>query len=281
MIRWALASIAVLGIVGTADAQTPVARGAYLVNGILTCGNCHTPRGPGGVFDMARQLAGGPQTWDTPQYRVKGSNITQDKETGIGSWTDDQIKRSLTDGVRPNGVPLSPQMPFGFYKIFTPGDLSAVAAFLRSVPATRNQVEPPVYKAAMHVEVPPGGEKPFSDADMADPVKRGFYLVTIGHCMECHTKTNHGPADFKNALGKGGEEFKGPWGVAVARNITSHKEKGIGAWTDAEIKTAITQGKRRDGTPLKPPMGYALYATMTDADLNAMVAYLRTVPPKE
>ena len=115
---------------------------------------------------------------------------------------------------------------------------------------------------------------------MADPVKRGFYLVTIGHCMECHTKTPAG-TDFKNSLGKGGEEFKGPWGVAVARNITSHKEKGIGAWTDAEIKAAITQGKRRDGTPLKPPMGYPLYATMTDADLSAIVAYLRTVPPKE
>ena len=54
-------------------AQTPVQRGGYLVNGILTCGNCHTPRGPAGVFDMAKQLSGGPQTWDTPQYRVKGS----------------------------------------------------------------------------------------------------------------------------------------------------------------------------------------------------------------
>ena len=281
MTRLVLACIAAATFSGAATAQTPVERGAYLVNGVLTCGNCHTPRGPGGVFDMGKQLSGGPQTWDTPQYRVKGSNITQDRDTGIGAWSDDQIKKSLQDGVRPNGVPLSPQMPFGFYKIFTPGDLNAVVAFLKTVPATRNEVPPPVYKAAMHVEVPPGAEKPFSDADMTDPVKRGFYLVTIGHCMECHTKAGGAPADFQNALGKGGEEFKGPWGVAVARNITSHKEKGIGAWTDAEIKTAITQGKRRDGTPLKPPMGYGLYATMTDADLSAMVAYLRTVPPRE
>jgi mono/diheme cytochrome c family protein len=280
MNRWAVACVAAIGIGGSASAQTAVERGGYLVNGILTCGNCHTPRGPGGVLDMSKQLSGGPQTWDTPQYRVKGSNITPDKETGIGGWTDAQIKRSLQDGVRPSGVPLSPQMPFAFYKIFTPADLDAVVAFLKSVPATRNQVEPPVYKAAMHVEVPPGAEKPYSDADMADPVKRGFYLVTIGHCMECHTKTPGG-TDFKNSLGKGGEEFKGPWGVAVARNITSHKEKGIGAWTDAEIKAAITQGKRRDGSPLKPPMGYGMYATMNDADLSAIVAYLRTVPPKE
>ena len=69
--------------------------------------------------------------------------------------------------------------------------------------------------------------------------------------------------------------------MAVSRNITSHHEKGIGAWTDAEIKTAITRGKRKDGSPLKPPMGYGLYAKMTDADLDAVVAYLRTVPAKE
>jgi mono/diheme cytochrome c family protein len=280
MSRWALACIVVIGIGGSASAQTPVQRGGYLVNGILTCGNCHTPRGPGGVFDMAKQLSGGPQTWDTPQYRVKGSNITPDKDTGIGGWTDEQIKRAIQDGARPNGVPLSPQMPYAFYKIFTPADLNAVVAYLKSVPATRNQVEPPVYKAPMEAHIPPGAEKPFTEADMADPVKRGFYLVTIGHCMECHTKTPAG-TDFKNSLGKGGEEFKGPWGVTVARNITSHKVKGIGAWTDAQIKAAITKGVRPDGTPLKPPMGYGLYATMTDADLNAIVAYLRTVPPRE
>ena len=69
--------------------------------------------------------------------------------------------------------------------------------------------------------------------------------------------------------------------MSVARNITSHKEKGIGSWTDAEIKTAITQGKRKDGSPLKPPMGFPLYAKMTEGDLNAVVAYLRTVPAQE
>jgi mono/diheme cytochrome c family protein len=118
-------------------------------------------------------------------------------------------------------------------------------------------------------------------ADFSDPVKRGFYQVTIAHCMECHTPRVNGKLDFASSLGKGGEEFKGPWGVSVSRNITSHRDKGIGAWTDAEIKRAITQGVRKDGSPLKPPMGFPLYAKMTDADLNDVVAYLRTVPPKE
>ena len=280
MKRWTLV-VAVMTLGANANAQTAVQRGDYLVNGILTCGNCHTPRGPGGVLDMTKELSGGPQTWDTPQYRVKGSNISQDRESGIGAWTEDQIKQAVQNGVRPNGTPLSPQMPFGYYKIFTPSDLSAVVAYLKSVKPTRNEVEPPIYKAPMHVEIPPGAERPFGDADMDDPVKRGFYLVTIGHCMECHTKRGNEPIDFKNSLGKGGEEFKGPWGVSVARNITSHKEKGLGAWTDVEIKAAITQGKRRDGTQLKPPMGFGMYAKMTEPDLNAIVAYLRTVPPKE
>ena len=96
--------------------------------------------------------------------------------------------------------------------------------------------------------------------------------------MECHTPMAPARPDFDNALGKGGREFPGPWGVSVSRNITSSKTNGIGDWTDAEIKRAITQGKRKDGSKLKPPMGFAYYAKMTDADLDAVIAYLRTVP---
>ena len=79
--------------------------------------------------------------------------------------------------------------------------------------------------------------------------------------------------------GEGGNLLAYPANT-VSRNITSHREKGIGAWSDAEIKRAITQGVRKDGTPLKPPMGYPMYARMSDADLSDVVAYLRTVPPK-
>jgi hypothetical protein len=99
--------------------------------------------------------------------------------------------------------------------------------------------------------------------------------------MECHSPRVNGRSDFANGLGRGGEEFKGPWGVSIASNITSHREKGIGAWSDAEIKRAITQGIRKDGTPLKPPMAFGMYARMSEADLNDVVAYLRTVPAKE
>jgi hypothetical protein len=99
--------------------------------------------------------------------------------------------------------------------------------------------------------------------------------------MECHTPFgSKGGPDFAGSLGKGGREFPGPWGVSHSRNITSDKEKGIGAWSDDEIKQAITKGIRRDGTHLKPPMGFEFYANLTPDDLDALVAYLRTVPPR-
>jgi mono/diheme cytochrome c family protein len=281
MIRFAMAGLAALLATSTvAQAQTLVERGSYLVNGLLTCNNCHTPRGPGGVLDLSKQFSGGPQTWDEPTFTVKGANITPDPETGIGNWSADDIKHALRTGMRPNGRQLAPIMPYAYYKVFTPGDIDAIAAYLRSVPAVSNKVQPPVYKAALHSESPPGADKPMSEDDLRDPVKRGFYLVTIAHCMECHTPVVNDRHDLQN-LGKGGQEFKGPWGVVQSRNITSHKEKGIGALTDAEIKQAITHGIRKDGTPLKGPMGFAMYAKMTATDLDAIVTYLRTVPPKE
>ena len=282
MIRAGLLGItAVLATTALAEAQTPVQRGDYLVNGLLTCGNCHTPRGPGGVFAMDKQLSGGPQEWDTPAFKVRGANISPDRETGIGGWSEADVKRSIVEGIRPNGSQLAPIMPYGFYKIFTATDLDAVVAYIRSVPAVSNKVQAPVYKGALHADVPPGAEKQMTADDLNTPVKRGFYLATIAHCMECHTPMTNGRHDFGSNLGRGGEEFKGPFGVSVARNITSHKEKGIGAWSDAEIKAAITQGIRKDGSKLKPPMAFPLYARMTEGDVSDLIAYLRTVPAKD
>jgi len=273
--------VAALAFTANAWAETPLERGQYLVEGILTCGNCHTPRGPGGVLDTARRHAGGPQVWETAEYKVHPSNITPDKETGIGRWTREQIKVALRDGKRPNGQQLSPQMPSAYYKIFAPSDLDAVVAYVQSIPPVKRQVEAPIYKVKrMTVDILPGAEKPLSPAEIADPVRRGFYLATIGHCMECHTPVKNGHRDFKGGLGTGGERFQGPWGETVSRNITQHKENGIGAWSDDEIKRAITQGVRKDGSKLRPPMGFQWYATMTPDDLNAIVAYLRTVPAR-
>jgi mono/diheme cytochrome c family protein len=172
-------------------------------------------------------------------------------------------------------------MPTGFYDILTDRDLNAIVAYLRTIKPIKNKVPDPIYKMPQIRQVFPGAEKPLPASAMKDKVKRGFYLATIGHCMECHTPMEKGRRLFKTRLGAGGFEFPGPWGVSVSRNITSSKTKGIGAWTDAEIKRAITTGVDKDGNHLKPPMGFSYYAHMTDADLDDVIAWVRTLPPKE
>jgi mono/diheme cytochrome c family protein len=280
MHKWMLGFVAAAAIVSQADAQPAVERGSYLVNTIMTCGNCHTPKGPPAAV-AGKDFSGG-LTWDEPPFKVTAPNITQDKETGIGDWTDAQIKTMLLTGKNPHGIQEAEVMPTAFYPILTPGDLDGIVAYLRTLAPVKNKVADPVYKIALPHHVFPGAENAYSQADLNDKLKRGFYLVTIGHCLECHTPfAPPGGPDFKNSLGKGGRQFPGPWGVSKSRNITSHKTAGIGDWTDAEIKTAITQGKRKDGTPLKGPMGYAYYAKMTDADLDAVIAFVRTLPPRE
>jgi len=265
-----------------ARAETLIERGAYLVNAVMACDGCHTPR-PGGVFVMERRFSGGSQTWDTAAYTVRGANITPDRDTGIGAWSRVDLKRALTDGVRPNGVALAPQMPFAFYKILTPRDLDALALYVAAAQPVRNAVQAPSYKAEMKYSLIPGAEKPFADEDLRDPVKRGFYLATIAHCMECHSRRPDGTQDYSAAWwGRGGFEFRDTWGAAVARNISSHQTAGLGGWTDAEIRRVLVEGIGRDGRTLKPPMARHIYFKhMTDADVGAIVAWLRTLPPVE
>src|SRR4029077_8178704 len=263
--------------VGAVQAQSgaTVARGKYLVDTVMTCQNCHTPRGPNGL-DLAKDGSGFLR-FDEPPFDVTAANITSDKETGIGAWSVEDIKKFLTTGARPNGVPVANVMPNGFYRILTEDDLSAIAAYMHSLPPVSNKVPPPIYKMALPQPVVPNAEKPFTKADFGDKVKRGFYLATIAHCMECHSPLGPKGRDFSKT-GSGGFEFKGPWGVSVSRNITSSKTKGLGGWTDAEIRRAITQGISRDGSKLKPPMGFEFYAKVKVEDLDDIVAYLRTVP---
>jgi mono/diheme cytochrome c family protein len=290
--------VAVIGVmcvltIGSLAAETPAERGSYLVNGILACGNCHTPKAPDGRPIAERELSGG-LSFTTPAFDATAANITPDRETGIGSWSDDEIKRALTEGVRPHhgrlpGVPLAAVMPAAFYKALLPRDLDAIVAYLRGVKPVRNQVPDPVYKAPVHRDAYPDAEAGFTEEAMRDPVRRGAYLVTIGHCMECHAAWARGVSDYQRGMGKGGRQFSPAlvqgvmqgWQGSTASNITSHPGKGIGAWSDAEIKRAITQGISRDGRQLKPPMDFASYSRMMDADLSAIVAWLRTVPPLE
>jgi mono/diheme cytochrome c family protein len=266
----------------SAAAQTPLERGSYLVNSVGACSNCHTPR-VNGQPDLSKLLSGGFQVFDEPTFVVKGANGTPDRETGIGAWSDDGLKHALRTGMHPNGTQLATVMPYPFYGVITEGDMNAIVAYLRSIPAIRNQVQTPVYKAQQIVVPYPGADKPMTQADLSDPVKRGFYLSSIAHCMACHSRASEGPPDFKSNFGKGGREFRTPAGVAKTANISSHPTAGLGAWSDAELRRVLTEGISRDGRKLKPPMidYVAYYKTWSDADLSALIAWIRSIPPIE
>jgi mono/diheme cytochrome c family protein len=274
-------------VVRSAAAETPVERGSYLVNAVMVCDGCHTPRGPGDLaipngINVERRFSGGVEVWETPAYTVRGTNITSDPDTGIGAWTEDDIKRLITEGIRPDGVRIAPQMPYHFYRILTPGDLDAIASYLKTIKPVSNQMPPPVYKATAYPVPLPGAETSIGDTVPADPVARGFYLATLANCMGCHSRRPDGVQDFKNWWGKGGFVMKGKFGSVIVTNISSHKQKGVGALTDAELKRALTEGIGHDGRRLKMPMARQAYMSkMTEQDLNAIIVWMRTIPPIE
>lgn len=253
-----------------------VERGRYLVESIVACGNCHTPQGPNGP-DPAKKLAGGFLT-EEPPLTAYAPNITPDPDTGIGRWTDAQIVAAIRDGRRPDGSLIGPPMPFAMYRQMSDSDVQAIVAYLRTVPAVANRVPKSVYRIALPPAWgPPVGAVP--DVPRTDKTAYGRYLAgPLGHCLECHsTPDAKGVPDFANGLGGGGMAFMGPWGKSVASNITPTLLKTYG---DADLKKVITTGVRPDGSRLKPPMGTSYYARMAPADLDALVAYLRTLPPK-
>ncbi len=160
-----------LQIQDTSAQSDLVKRGDYLVNGILTCGNCHMPKGPSGDI-MDKAFSGG-ASWDEPPFKVTAPNITQDKGTGIGNYTDAELKQLLRKGIKRNGVPVAMVMPSGFYEIMTDRDLNAVIAYLRTIKPIKNAVPDPVYKMSQGHPIPPGGESPYTEAMLSDKVKQG------------------------------------------------------------------------------------------------------------
>ncbi len=253
-----------------------VERGRYLVTSIAGCGNCHTMQGPNGPVE-GMDLAGGLEMKDK-FFTAYSSNITPDVETGIGRWTDAQIITAIREGKRPDGSSIGLPMPFRMYRMISDADVQAMVAYLRTVQPIRNPVPPSKYLIPIPPRWGPAVRNPDSP-NPADKVAYGAYLASaLGHCVECHSGPNlFGIPDIDGRLGAGGMEFPGPWGTVVAPNITP---TNLGRWTDAQIVTAITKGIRPDGSKMSPPMGYRYYANMTKSDLDAIVAWLRQLPPK-
>ena len=161
-IRWMLGFVAAAchGAAALRSRSPPVERGNYLVNTIMTCANCHSPKGPPAA--VRRQGLFRRAALRRAAVRRDGANITPDKETGIGNWTDDQIKTLMLTGKRPNGVQVAEIMPTAFYHDPHAGRprrhrrLSA-----QSCRRSRTRCADPVYKIALPHHVFPGAEKPY------------------------------------------------------------------------------------------------------------------------
>ena len=270
-----LLCLAASGGARAADAAT-LARGKVLMEGVVACGNCHTAVSAQGEPQFGQPLAGGFK-FDDPAFTAYAANITPDAATGIGGWTDAQLGKAIREGIRPDGRLIGPPMPIPFYRHISDADLAAIIAWLRAQPAVKNEVPKGVYRIPLPPNYGPPVGKVTAPAK-SDKVRYGEYLANIAHCMDCHT-----PRDDKGMLivaqwGAGGQGIPGPWGVSVSRNLTPGPG-GLKDWSDAEIARAIRTGVDREGKPLKPPMGFYFYKTIDDADMAALVAYLRSLKP--
>ncbi|CCJ08019.1 c-type cytochrome [Methylocystis sp. SC2] len=270
-------------LIGPAADAGEIERGRYLVDALAACDNCHTPRGAAG-YDFSNRFSGGAQTFSDKSYVVRGSNISPDKDTRVGAWTDAELCAAIIDGVGRKGR-LAPVMPSDSYKPLTSSDLDAIIAFLRSATPIRAPLQAPQQRSGEWAPHPmPGAAAPFDEASLADKNTRGLYVASLARCLSCHSEEIDGAPDYQDRLGAGGKTFRNAAGVVVASNITSHPAKGVGAWSDDELKRAITQGVARDGAPLRPPMSTlskAHFSKMSPDDLDALVAWIRTIPPKE
>ncbi|MEC9432193.1 MAG: c-type cytochrome [Pseudomonadota bacterium] len=269
-------ALAIAGLAAAAQAETQLERGEYLVRVVAACGNCHTPFGPQGP-DMSKEL-GGRLVEQNPAFTAWAPNITPHMTDGIGGWTDAELKTAIREGLRPDGSLIGPPMPIMLYRGLSDADVDAMIAFLRTVPA----VEGVTPKSEYHIPLPPAYGPPLGEvaAPARGPTAEyGAYLAgPVAHCLECHTTFGPQGPMMDTHLGAGGNEWRGPWGVSVSANLTSH-EDGLAGYSDAEIDAMIRQGKRPDGSDMAPPMGYGYYAHMTDDDAAAIIAFLRTLPP--
>jgi mono/diheme cytochrome c family protein len=268
-----IASVALLNPAAAKDAEPD--RGTYLMNGIVACGNCHTPKGPDGRAIADQELSGG-LVIDTPAFHAVVPNITPDPDTGIGKWTDQQIIDAIRNGKRPDGSTIGPPMPIEFYRHMSDTDARAIVAYLRSVKAISNKAG----KSTFNVPLPDAYGLPVTHvADVAkqNHIAYGHYLADIGHCLECHTPREKGQLVMSKA-GAGGQELPaGPTGTVLSANLTPANPQGMARWTNAQVKETIATGVRPDGHKLVRLMAFDWYNNIDNSDLDALIAYLRTL----
>lgn len=261
-----------------------LARGEYLALNVADCMVCHAehdwtahdapvlPNTLGAGQDM-NMLKGFPG-------KVYAPNITPDRETGAGSWSDDQLARAIREGVGHDGRALFPFMPYADFRIMSDEDLASIIVYLRSLPPVREQLPEtdlifPVKYLIRNVPRPLDASVPAPD--VSTPENRGRYLVTMAGCEDCHTpKDAHGQPlpgmDFA-----GGFILDGPWGRVASANITPDTS-GISYYDQATFTQVIRTGFV-GARKLNQIMPWHVYRGMTDVDIVAMFAYMRTLKP--
>ena len=280
-----LALVSVLVAAGRAEAQASaaeIARGKYIFGATGGCG-CHTDKGKGKPVN-----AGGRQI-DAPFGTVFATNITPDRETGIGSWTDEQIITATRLGRRPNGERILPVHPFTSFNGMAEGDLKALVAYLRTVPPVSRANQPKKITVPLFESVfLPAWLAAFSPRETPPPsaptsgLARGEYLVkAVGHCGECHTPRGLSQAVDNSRFLAGNP--KGPENSEIP-NITPDPQTGL-KWSVEEIVEYLGTGNKPDGDVVGGIMGEVIYGTtagykdMTKADLTAIAQYLKSIPP--
>ncbi|MDP1677334.1 MAG: cytochrome c [Bacteroidota bacterium] len=270
-----------------------VERGKYLANHVSVCMDCHSERdftkfsGP----LMPGTLGRGGDKFDREGAGIPGTfyarNITP---TNLKNWTDGEIYRMITTGVRKNGEPVFPLMPYLAYGKMDPQDVKSIIAYLRTLTPLEGSYPDAQFDFPMNliVRTIPKDATPSVLPDPKDTVKYGEYLVMIGACADCHTPMEKGEPLPGMRLA-GGFEFKFPNGNVVrSANLTPSHETGIGLWTEEVFLGRFytyrdSAGRNKAVTPdeFNSVMPWTMYAGMTDGDLKSIYRYLTTVDPVE
>jgi mono/diheme cytochrome c family protein len=254
-----------------------VKRGEYLANA-ADCLVCHTTQG-------GKPYAGG-LGFKLPFGTLYSTNITSDKETGIGNYSDQDFLNAVHRGVRRDGARLYPAMPYTSYTYISDADALAIKAYLFSLPPVRatppaNTLSFPFNQrwAMMFWSALFNPDTRFApDTSKSPEWNRGAYLAeALAHCGECHTPRNLAFA-LDNRRKFGGAITAG-W---RAFNISSDKSTGVGGWRDEDLVSYLSVGHATGHGSASGPMGEAVdhsFSRLAPEDIRAIVAYLRSVPP--
>ena len=256
-------------------------RGKYLVDSVMGCLGCHSEAdfGRPGAPPIQNRLGAGVRWADAELPWVVAPNITPDKETGAGNWTDDMLARAIREGIGHDGRALFSLMPYQHFRSMSDEDLAAVIVYIRSLPPVRNQLPQtrmPFPLSIFIKNVPQPITEPVGPPDQSTPAARGAYLVNMGSCSDCHTPAEKGQPiagmDFA-----GGLVLHEPTGVVATANITPDPS-GISYYDENLFVKAMREGKV-GARQLNASMPWWFYGKMTDDDLKSVFAYLRTLKP--